>query len=323
MNNKGFALIILIVIIGSLVVGGGWYYIERQSRAPSQAVTNVQSVSSSLDSSPPSVTIPTSTPKKVSASKINRDSFNQVLLTNKDPRCPSSRVELYIIDDRMVLADFAGVCSSETSSTASRILYGENSGKILCMFIPQAFQLPAGSCADSQHQAIFNTIMNNRDKPDFGLGPSHVVAKMFTNEEMEARSVLVLDEVLTRGRDQNRLSDLSSINSGVSLYLAEGYKLMCDEGRVYKSTSGSISIDGSGWLPVDFRKISVGAPLQNLEVDPMNDAEFYYSFACIPGTNRYELNMKPQSGITKDLAMKDKGNNPNLYEVGTDRELLK
>lgn len=127
-------------------------------------------------------------------------------------------------------------------------------------------------------------------------------------------------------RDSNRVSDLSSLNSAVSYYLADvmGAELSCVPGRVYKSTEGTRAIDGTGWLPVDFTQISAGSPLPQLPIDPINDSLNFYSYTCDPyggASSSYEFNAVMESDKFEVYAQDDDGNNPDVYEIG-DTNLL-
>ncbi len=109
-----------------------------------------------------------------------------------------------------------------------------------------------------------------------------------------------------------------------------GTPLKCDKGKVYKSTDGSQAVDGTGWLPLDFTKISGGSPIESLDKDPLNSGQYYYSFACDPGSQKYELDAKFEEVVAKTESSKsfdellgtDGGNNPGLYEVGSDLNLI-
>jgi hypothetical protein len=92
----------------------------------------------------------------------------------------------------------------------------------------------------------------------------------------------------------------------------------------YTNTStASVAVDGTGWLPVNFTQISSGAPIGNLPEDPTDDVNYYYGYAATGTSNVFEINARMESDRysasgTKDVVSTDGGNNNTLYEVGTD-----
>ncbi len=123
--------------------------------------------------------------------------------------------------------------------------------------------------------------------------------------------VLVLNpaQLLAQSRDANRVSDMATLNSAVSLYQADGGSLGAStstflslpdtsvsctnigfpSGFSCVSSTASRNTDGSGWIPLDFKTISSGSPLGSLPMDPVNSSSsgLYYSYAT-NGT-QYEL----------------------------------
>jgi hypothetical protein len=127
------------------------------------------------------------------------------------------------------------------------------------------------------------------------------------------------------GADNRRYGDLWTIHEAIKLYLDEGNTFSkCELGREYTSanTNNYGPIDGTGWLPVDFTKMS-SPPFERLDFDinTLEDPTSHFSFACDPKKNLYELNMKPI--VKREWAINDSGNNPDIYEIGNDLELLK
>ena len=118
--------------------------------------------------------------------------------------------------------------------------------------------------------------------------------------------VLVLNpaELLKQGRDSTRISDLSALNSALSLWVSDvlngqgatswtpagtnaGKWGNTDQvfttyststpGTVLASTSmtntivtSTATVLGSGWIPINFSLIAAGSPLSKLPVDPNN-----------------------------------------------------
>ncbi|MCP6719934.1 MAG: type II secretion system protein [Patescibacteria group bacterium] len=164
--------------------------------------------------------------------------------------------------------------------------------------------------------------------------------------------ILVINpaELIKQARDSTRISDMAALNSAVSLYLADVATPGLDgaDGQACSSaterctfgtagraeatctTNASTTVDGVGWVGVDFLDISSGSPLSRLPVDPIatqgstncgaTDERCFYSFAC-NGTN-YELGATMEStkfaGGGSDVEGTDGGSDPNIYEVGSD-----
>ncbi len=132
------------------------------------------------------------------------------------------------------------------------------------------------------------------------------------------------DEFIKQARDATRISDISSLNSAISLYLADGGKLVCTD-KIYLSTDGTDAVNGTGWLPIDFTHISAGTPFDKLPKDPTNNITYHYSYKC--GSLSYELNTSLESqkygkNGESDVVSQDGGSNSDAYEVGTSLTLI-
>ncbi len=125
--------------------------------------------------------------------------------------------------------------------------------------------------------------------------------------------VLVLNpaQLLAQSRDANRVSDMATLNSALSLYVTdqtgaasfslgtttETYASIPDPNS--SSTCGSLgmpslgtgswtcstpsayrTIASSGWIPVDFKTMNAGSPLGSLPVDPVNSSssDLFYAY---------------------------------------------
>lgn len=118
-------------------------------------------------------------------------------------------------------------------------------------------------------------------------------------------------EMLRQSRDSNRVSDLGTLRTAVSLSLVGGnYNLASSSlgySACYLSTpsgtgtttarcgiftsagftsnsSGSAAnyrkINSTGWVPVDFTQVAGGTPFGSLPIDPANNASYYYAYAA-------------------------------------------
>jgi len=160
-------------------------------------------------------------------------------------------------------------------------------------------------------------------------------------------------ELLKQARDSNRLSDLSTMKSAISLYLADvtspnilyGFTTadcfvsvplgtsittstrcgvfsatgltLGNASNPRQATSTSLrDVDGTGWIPVQFTAISSGAPIGNLPVDPVNDATHYYAYAA-NATLQFQLDTFMESVKYTFMMSADGGLNNNAYETGT------
>ncbi len=161
-------------------------------------------------------------------------------------------------------------------------------------------------------------------------------------------------QMLKEARDSQRMSDLKSIQSALSLYLVsvsnpqmpKSGESACKctgktgSGNVYAkddtdggftsatcAADNDITTDGTGWVAINLNDIPAGSPLSSLPLDPVNDDSsngegvdggFYYIFGCSSSTLTFELNCNMESTKYSDLEGKDGGDNSNIYEIGSD-----
>lgn len=155
-------------------------------------------------------------------------------------------------------------------------------------------------------------------------------------------------ELLRQARDSNRVSDLSTLKSAISLYLSDvsSPSIISDStfcfmsavtstieanchnsfvGRTTKATSsaiaGGLAVTGVGWIPVNFASISSGAPIGNLPIDPTNSGVSTYRYTASSTGLTFELNADLESSkytnASTGLENTDGGNSSTVYEVGT------
>ncbi len=174
--------------------------------------------------------------------------------------------------------------------------------------------------------------------------------------------VLILNpaETLRKSRDSQRMSDLATMKTAIGLYMTTvtpanltndtTVNNRCINGAgtesVFYSVAGitdtgvngaldpvpspGTSVNGSGWLPVDFTKISGGSPISNLPVDPSNtatlnaiaNADLVYRYVCDANDSTFEINATLESSEFASSLITDGGDNSNLYEVGTKLSIL-
>ncbi len=164
-------------------------------------------------------------------------------------------------------------------------------------------------------------------------------------------TVLVLNpaELFRQGRDSQRIENLSSLRSALGLFAAtigspdfDGATVSCTT-LCYTAAAGVAAncggrhpgktttidstreINGAGWIPVDLTAIPGGAPLAALPVDPVNDATYFFSYACDNTAKTFELDANMESaryvaGGSDDVETntKDGGTVDTIYEIGTE-----
>jgi prepilin-type N-terminal cleavage/methylation domain-containing protein len=157
--------------------------------------------------------------------------------------------------------------------------------------------------------------------------------------------VLVLNPVqlIKQARDSTRISDLATLNSAISFYLADVASPdlgICTStyGRFTAATTTSSfatavstssvtgrGVDGTGWIDINFATTTGGSPIGRLPLDPVNSItggnNYFYGYACDDTNKYYELNAnmestKYASGGTGDVESVDGGDNSGWYEVG-------
>ncbi len=164
-------------------------------------------------------------------------------------------------------------------------------------------------------------------------------------------------ELLRQSRDANRVSDMSTLNSALGLYVADqsgasGFSLG-NASSIYVSipdttstcaslglpsvpwglhyacsaSTSSRTVGGAGWVPVVFSALASGAPFSVLPQDPVNQTSsaFYYSYATDGTHHEVAAAMESQKyseGGASDVASTDGGSNVSLLEKGTNLALV-
>ena len=170
-------------------------------------------------------------------------------------------------------------------------------------------------------------------------------------------------ELLRQARDSNRISDFATLKSALGLYSEDvntttamyaGNSHVDDifgtsgtatsTTSTYQTTASSSwgfasgttntyiavvsttarTVDGTGWLPVNFNAISSGAPISSEPVDPTNSGANVYLYAAT--STSYKLATKMESAKygfngASDVVSTDGGNNTSTYEQGSNLQL--
>jgi prepilin-type N-terminal cleavage/methylation domain-containing protein len=157
-------------------------------------------------------------------------------------------------------------------------------------------------------------------------------------------------ELLRQSRDANRASDMSTLNSAINLYTtdqtgASGFSLgsanvtyisipdptatttagtdcsgigFPSGGSFHCAASSTYrNVNGTGWIPINFTKISSGAPIGSLPMDPINQSSsgLYYSYQT--NGNTFRLVADPESQKYAVSA----GVNPTMFVQGSNTGL--
>jgi hypothetical protein len=89
----------------------------------------------------------------------------------KEADCADIVNRLYLIDGQLVFWDREGSCPD---NWYSQTLFGDTVDDILCV-LQDSIAGPQRSCQDDLYSEMFDTIIENIDMPDLGLGPGHIV----------------------------------------------------------------------------------------------------------------------------------------------------
>jgi len=183
----------------------------------------------------------------------------------------------------------------------------------------------------------------NKKKQGFTLIELLVVIAIIAVLMVVVLVTLNPSELLKQSRDSNRLSDMATLKTSISLFQADvvtastspiGLQTICYSYLVSSScanwmhwgttnnVSSSRAVDGTGWIPVAFSQISSGAPITQLPIDPVNTAanNLYYSYTA-SGTSLFKLAMHTESvkfsaSGTADVESTDGGYSTSTYETG-------
>jgi len=160
-------------------------------------------------------------------------------------------------------------------------------------------------------------------------------------------TVLVLNpaQLFAQARDSQRISDMGTLKSAISLYLTSSGGSDLDgasgtftcgtnygasfapvtagsPGAPFSATiavphTGNFDISGAGWVPVNLASTTGGSPIPVLPRDPVNGTQsgvdYFYAYACDNSLKTFELNANMESqrysaGGDDDVESTDGGN---------------
>jgi prepilin-type N-terminal cleavage/methylation domain-containing protein len=163
--------------------------------------------------------------------------------------------------------------------------------------------------------------------------------------------VLVLNpaELIRQARDSTRVSDLAALNNAIALWLTDvttgGWPSSATSsatvsttttpfstinGGVNPTESSSTAVNGTGWVPLNFTLISIGAPFSRLPLDPVNGScavngtsgfTCLYYFGASSTAGQYEIDTHLESTKYNSMMSSDGGNNNMYYEIGSSLSL--
>jgi prepilin-type N-terminal cleavage/methylation domain-containing protein len=161
-------------------------------------------------------------------------------------------------------------------------------------------------------------------------------------------------ELLRQSRDASRVSDMATINGALGIYAEDVGGGMGSPNVVYvsipdpsaTSTAGDQcqglglislpslysyhcaasstyrNVDGTGWIPLNLKAISSGAPFGDLPVDPFNTSSSHLYYTYTTDGTQYEVTSGMESskyklGGSNDVISSDGGPLASVYEKGS------
>ena len=163
---------------------------------------------------------------------------------------------------------------------------------------------------------------------------------------LTAAVVVVLNpsQLIAQSRDTTRFSDMETLNKALSLYQTDGGSSLGSPNTVYVSipdTSTSCAnlglatlpsgwtyacvtqtnlqkTNGTGWIPVNFNSVTIGAPLSSLPTDPINATSTNNFYTYITSGSNWTVSAQTlESTKYASRAGTDGGTSATAYEVGS------
>jgi prepilin-type N-terminal cleavage/methylation domain-containing protein len=148
--------------------------------------------------------------------------------------------------------------------------------------------------------------------------------------------VLVLNpaSMLAKARDSQRLADMDSLRSAISLYLAtasaptitalgpwsqgpSANKNCWSLHIVTCAEKDNYAVDGTGWVGIKLSDTPGGSPLAILPRDPSNTLAYHYAYGAESTNKTFELNAVLESPDNAPKMQNDGGDSLTVYEIGT------
>ena len=194
--------------------------------------------------------------------------------------------------------------------------------------------------------------LNHKNNSSFTLIELLVVLALVAILSVVVVMTLNPAELIKQARDSNRLSDLATINTALNLFSADvtsgfmgtstvvyvsipdtsptcanlGLPALPTSTIVYTyncATSANLrNTNGTGWIPVNFQRISSNSPISQLPIDPINTTTTgnYYTYVsggswiltAIPESVKQKADLSVHPQITSYPGVIGMGNNLNL-----------
>ncbi|MFH1896219.1 MAG: prepilin-type N-terminal cleavage/methylation domain-containing protein [bacterium] len=128
-------------------------------------------------------------------------------------------------------------------------------------------------------------------------------------------------DIMKKGRDSTRLSDMESLRKAVDLAIANGGEIADGTGTTAPALgSPSQASDGTGWLAFDVSNYLAALPLAPRNTLSMTDAvgatvTDQYQYDAVGG--QYELRCYLEHSDNASKYTTDGGNNAGMFEAGT------
>ena len=156
---------------------------------------------------------------------------------------------------------------------------------------------------------------------------------------LAAAVVIVLNpgELLAQARDGTLISDMSTVQGAITLYLSDVTSPTLTAGPFSNASSTCgfgtctvrtiYAVDGTGWVGVDLTAISTGSTLSNLPRDPTGNSTYQYAYKADNTNKTFELNARLESQKQRSKMTTDGGDKNTCatwteetcyYEVGSD-----
>ncbi len=168
---------------------------------------------------------------------------------------------------------------------------------------------------------------------------------------LAAVSIIVINpaQILAQARDAQRINDLRSVHSALSLFLINPTDTTLTAGPfssaaeatlcaftdvaspvpaatelcTFRPPPATFLVNGTGWVAANLNNNDGGSPLATLPRDPVNTTHFFYAFKANNIVKTYELNTRLESLRYRPMMELDGGNRNTNCEVALTDPLIR